>query len=151
MPNPLRKKAGGLELYCVFVNVWADDVSGNVLKQYNKHYNFYMTNASAPGRLLQREYFVHFVSTSPHANSLEQFAAVSCQIKCAMFNLFEFSDLSCYKSENRSSREDPVTAYNAATHKLCKFMINAAGLPADNPQQSDECSHIGLKENCNCR
>ncbi len=68
-----------------------------------------------------------------------------------MFNLFEFSDLSCYKSENRSSREDPVTAYNAATHKLCKFMINAAGLPADNPQQSDECSHIGLKANCNCR
>ncbi len=30
-------------------------------------------------------------------------------------------------------------------------MMSAPGLPADNPQQSDECSHIGLHSNCLCR
>ena len=40
----------------------------------------YMVNANIPGRLLQQEYFVRFVSTSPHASSPEQFAAVMDEI-----------------------------------------------------------------------
>ncbi|KAJ7847525.1 hypothetical protein B0H13DRAFT_2255356 [Mycena leptocephala] len=73
MPNPLRVIAGGDDLYVVMVPMWADNVSGNKSKQYNKHMNMYMANSNLPGRLLQQEYFVRFVSTSPHASSPSSF------------------------------------------------------------------------------
>ncbi|KAJ6567792.1 hypothetical protein B0H10DRAFT_2168917 [Mycena sp. CBHHK59/15] len=101
MPNPLRKIAAGNDLYVVMVPIWADDVSGNKSKQYNKHINMYMANSNLPGQLLQQEYFVRFVSMSPHATSPEQFSAVKDQIH----------------------------------------------LPADNPQQSEEASHMGGNAN----
>lgn len=81
MPNPLRQLAPDCDIYVVMAPIWADDVSGNRSKQYNKHMNMYMANSNIPGRLLQQEYFVRFVSTSPNASSPEQFAAVRDQIK----------------------------------------------------------------------
>jgi hypothetical protein len=81
MPNPLRKLADDEELYVIMLPLWCDDVSGNKSKQYNKHINMYMANSNLPGRLLQQEYFVRFVATSPHATSPEQFSAVMEEIK----------------------------------------------------------------------
>jgi hypothetical protein len=81
MPNPLRKLADDKELYVVMLPLWCDDVSGNRSKQYNKHINTYMVNSNLPGRLLQQEYFVRFVSTSPYATSPEQLSAVLGDIK----------------------------------------------------------------------
>lgn len=89
MPNPLRNLAQGDDLYVVMVPLWGDDVSGNKSKQYNKHINIYMANSCLPGQLLQQEYFVQFVSTSPHATSPEQFAALRDQIK---YVLSHYSD-----------------------------------------------------------
>ncbi|KAF8494495.1 hypothetical protein JB92DRAFT_3126914 [Gautieria morchelliformis] len=110
MPNPLRAVANGYELYTSFVFLWADDVGGNVSKMVNAHKNIYLAHVNVPGRLLQQEYFVCFVATSPHASTPEQFEAV-----------------------------------------LEMFRIAVPGLPADNPQQSEECSHIGPSGNCKCR
>ena len=81
MPNDLRVLADGEELYVVMLPLWCDDVSGNRSKQYNKHINIYMANSNLPGCLLQQEYFVRFVSTSPHATSPEQLSAVLDDIK----------------------------------------------------------------------
>jgi hypothetical protein len=81
MPNPYRKLAKGQELYVIWVPLWVDDVSANVSKSYNKHVNIYMANANLPGQLLQQEYFVHFVASSPHASCGEQLTAVLDKIR----------------------------------------------------------------------
>ncbi|KAJ3859493.1 hypothetical protein EV359DRAFT_68107 [Lentinula novae-zelandiae] len=82
MPNPDRKLVpDGYDLYDVFIPLWADDVSGNKSKQYNKHINMYTVSSNLPGRLLHQEYFVQFVSTSPNATSPEQFSAIKDMIK----------------------------------------------------------------------
>ncbi|EJD42815.1 hypothetical protein AURDEDRAFT_67175 [Auricularia subglabra TFB-10046 SS5] len=131
MPNPLRELAGGAELYSVFLYIWADDVSGNVSKQYNKHNNLYVANMNLPPELLQQEFFVHFFSTSPHASTAEQFSAIKEQIN--------------------STHVQPFPAYNAASHTPCKFRLFPLAFPADNPQQSDECSHMTGQATRNCR
>jgi CDP-diacylglycerol pyrophosphatase len=98
MLNEMRKLVGEDEdLFVVMASPWADDVSGNKSKQYNKHMNIYTGNGCLPGRLLQQEYHVHYVSTSPNA-SAEQFAAFHDQVQ--------------------STEKKPVRCYNAATNRI---------------------------------
>ncbi|KAG8867809.1 hypothetical protein FRB98_003951, partial [Tulasnella sp. 332] len=80
MPNPLRELAGGDEIYCSFLKIWGDDVSGARSKQYNLHNNFYAAHVNLPTELLQHEFFVRFCSTSPNASIIEQFCALSHQV-----------------------------------------------------------------------
>jgi hypothetical protein len=81
IPNKFRVIDNGEDLFTVWVPVWADDVSGARSKQYQKHLNVYTANANLPGQLLQQEYFVRFVSTSPHAGALEQLKVVVDHVK----------------------------------------------------------------------
>ncbi|KAL6304652.1 hypothetical protein BKA93DRAFT_817379 [Sparassis latifolia] len=111
MPNPLRQLAEDEDLITVFIPLWADDVSTC---------NVYMVNSNLPGRLLQQEYFVKFVSTSPHASAPEQFEAIMPLVQ--------------------ESQKKPV-----------RFRLIVPALPADNPQQAEEASHIGMNANCKCR
>ncbi|KAJ7062538.1 hypothetical protein C8F01DRAFT_1281319 [Mycena amicta] len=128
MPNPLREKVDEDEdLYVVMIPLWADDVSGNKSKQYNKHINVYMVNSNLPGQLLQQEYFVRFVSTSPNATSPEQFSALKEQIQ--------------------ATETEPIRCFNAHTGRKCRAILRVPGLPADNPQQSEEASHMGGNAN----
>ncbi|TRM55830.1 hypothetical protein BD626DRAFT_622186, partial [Schizophyllum amplum] len=131
MLHPMRQLAPDCDVYVVMAPVWADDVSGNRSKQYNKHMNMYAANSNLPGRLLQQEYFVRFVSTSPNATSPEQFAAIRDQIN--------------------ASQTNPIKCYNADTHRNCAVIVRCPALPADNPQQAEEASHIGGNGNCPCR
>lgn len=71
MPNPWRDKAGGRPVYCIQLNLWQDDVSGNVSKQWNKHLLFCMTMAGLPKKLLAQEYFTRYIACSPNATALE--------------------------------------------------------------------------------
>ncbi|KAJ7504030.1 hypothetical protein B0H11DRAFT_1710405, partial [Mycena galericulata] len=119
------------DLFTVWVPVWADDVSGARSKQYQKHLNVYTANANLPGQLLQQEYFVRFVSTSPHAGALEQLKVVVDQVK--------------------STHKTPVRTYNADEKRPCGFRLNIPDGPADNPQQAEEASHIGHQGNYFCR
>lgn len=118
------------DLYVVMLPLWCDDVSGNKSKQYNKHINIYMANSSIPGRLLQQEYFVHFVSMSPTASSPEQFSALKAQVE--------------------EMHKKPIQCFNSATQHNCWVILRVPYLPADNPQQSEEASHIGENGNCLC-
>lgn len=132
MPNPQRMLVDDDEdLFVIMVSPWADDVSGNKSKQYNKHMNMYTGNGCLPGRLLQQEFHVHYISSSPHASSAEQFAA--------------------FRDNVKSTETKPVKAYNAATKRKCRCILRVPGLPADNPQQSEEASHMGSNANHPCR
>ncbi|KAJ7918581.1 hypothetical protein B0H13DRAFT_2434969 [Mycena leptocephala] len=131
IPNQYRSIDNGEDLFTVWVPVWADDVSGARSKQYQKHLNVYTANANLPGQLLQQEYFVRFVSTSPHAGALEQLKVVVDQVK--------------------STHLKPMRTYNAETQRPCSFRLNVPDGPADNPQQAEEASHIGHQGNYFCR
>ncbi|KAJ7838096.1 hypothetical protein B0H14DRAFT_3701249 [Mycena olivaceomarginata] len=132
MPNSMRNLVGDDEdLFVLMVSPWADDVSGNRSKQYNKHMNMCTGNGCLPGRLLQQEFHIHYVSTSPHASSAEQFAT--------------------FRDHVKSTETEPVECFNAATKRKCRFIIRTPGLTGDNPQQSEEASHMGGNANFPCR
>ncbi|KAJ3978496.1 hypothetical protein F5890DRAFT_1397533, partial [Lentinula detonsa] len=131
MPNKFRELDKDEDHIVIWMPVWADDVSGACSKQYQKHVNVYMCNGSLPGKLVQQEYHVNFVGSSQQASATEMLGSVMKQVKATHAN--------------------PVHCYNAATRRYYRFRIQVPYLPADNPQQSEECSHIGHNGSFPCR
>lgn len=128
-PHPVRRIAKGRPAFTLGIMSWADDVSGNRTKQYNPHTNVYVANTNLPHEKLQQEYFVRFCSTSPDASALEQLDALGEEI----------------------GQDKWHVAYDCILETEIIFRIISRLKPADNPQQSEECSHIGLKGNMYCR
>ncbi|KAL7280426.1 hypothetical protein ACG7TL_005354 [Trametes sanguinea] len=128
--NPLREIAKGRRMHTSFIKLWGDDVSGNRSKQYNAHTNIYFTHANLPHKQLSQQYHIKFASTSQHATSGEQFDAVVDDIS---------GDATWH------------IAYDCAIGEEIVFRVLPEVLPADNPQQSASCSHVGLHGNYPCR
>ncbi|KAL1940336.1 hypothetical protein VTO73DRAFT_8908 [Trametes versicolor] len=128
--NPLRKISRGKRMYTSFIKLWGDDVSGNRSKQYNAHTNVYFTHGNLPHQKLAQQYHVKFSSTSQFATSGEQFDAAVADISGD--NMWH-------------------TVYDCSIQEEIMLRILPEVLPADNPQQSASCSHVGLHGNHPCR
>lgn len=48
----------------------------------------------------------------------------------------------------RATHTDPIFCFKADSHRTVRVMIRVPDLPADNPQQSEEASHMGGNANC---
>ncbi|EPQ60241.1 hypothetical protein GLOTRDRAFT_112937 [Gloeophyllum trabeum ATCC 11539] len=129
MPHPVRRIANGRHAFTLFVTPWSDDVSGNVSKQYNPHVNLYLANSTLPHQKLAQEFFIRFASTSQHASSSEQLDALSGKMKPDAW----------------------YPAYDCELREEIIFRILPYTFPADNPQQSETCSHVGVHGNLFCR
>ncbi|KAJ7703815.1 hypothetical protein B0H14DRAFT_3647123 [Mycena olivaceomarginata] len=127
-PIPSEKLLVGTHCMSRWLTSFGDDVSGNRSKSWNKHLNAYMTNRTLPRKLLQQEFHVHFVSTSPHASMAEQFQE--------------------FKTGHTHSNPVRVQDENGQTTRFC---IYCNCTPSDNPMQSEICGHIGGKGNKFCR
>lgn len=80
-PHPFRQKAGDKMVYGVPLLIFEDDVSGNVSKQWNKHFVVYMSNGNIPREMIDKEYCVRFVTSSPHASPMELMQGVKDNIE----------------------------------------------------------------------
>ncbi|KIK80276.1 hypothetical protein PAXRUDRAFT_15881 [Paxillus rubicundulus Ve08.2h10] len=130
MPNPRHEKSGGRMVLTVPLIIFMDDVSGNISKQWNKHHVVYMSNASMPRKMLEKEFCVQFVSSSLHAPPLELIGG---------------------GPNIRKAANNGIITWDC---KLCQEVMlipYKLFLTGDNPMQAEECSHGGLKCNYFCR
>ncbi|KAF8749895.1 hypothetical protein RHS01_09742 [Rhizoctonia solani] len=122
---------GFLLVHSVPLIIFMDDASGNTSKQWNKHWSCYLSNAALPREVLQAEYNVRFVSTSPHATPLDLTHGIRSSIDNAFHN--------------------PAVAFDCLTQEevlIWPFPLFWAG---DNPMQAEHCSSSGLASNKFCQ
>jgi hypothetical protein len=148
MPNPDRELAAGDPLYVSLVDVFGDDVSGNRTKSWNKHWNMYMVHRNLPRKLLNQEFHVHFISTSPHASISEQFVDFKRIIEWVILG-----DDFCrrFLMAFRNTHKEPVKTRDTLTGQTVRFKIFQISGAADNPMASEISGHIGGQGNFYCR
>jgi hypothetical protein len=136
-------------MYTSFFAYFADDVSGNRSKSWNKHMNAYITHQNLPRKLLQHERHIHFVSTSQHASAAEQFAPIKAITEYITIRFcYYFKVLNI---QYRDTRTAPLRVHDALTGKEVVIQLGILFGPSDNPMASEMCGHIGDKGNYPCR
>lgn len=148
MPNPLRAKSGGRLVLTVPLIIFMDDVSGNVSKQWNKHHVIYMSNAAMPREMLEKEFCVHFVSSSPHAAPLELMKGFRDSLRRVLPLLGLTIVLT--SGIERKAAETGVLAWDSKYQEEVLLIPYDLFHVGDNPMQAEECSHGGLKCNFFC-
>ncbi|KAG1749584.1 hypothetical protein EDD22DRAFT_958012 [Suillus occidentalis] len=130
-PNPLRAKSKGRMVHTVPLIIFMDDVSGNISKQWNKHRAIYMSNANLPREMIEKEFFVRFIASSPHAPPMELMRAM--------------------KESICDAAESGVVAWDCKYNEEVMLIPYGLFVAGDNPMQAEECSHAGLNCNYFCR
>ncbi|KAI6008551.1 hypothetical protein EDC04DRAFT_2581993 [Pisolithus marmoratus] len=114
-------------VYNVPLIIFMDDISGNISKQWNKHHVIYMLNANLPCEMLEQEFYVQFVTSSPHAALMELMHAM----KESILNVAELG----------------IIAWDCKDNEEVILIPHVLFVAGDNPMRGEECSQAGL--NCN--
>ena len=107
-----------------------DDVSGNISKQWNKHFVVYMSNALLPWEMLDKQACVCFVSSSPHASPMELMGGLGDSIS--------------------SAYEMGINTFDCKTKEEVMLVPYVLFFDGDNPMQAKMCSQGGLGCNHFC-
>ncbi len=154
MPHPMREHARGRMCYSVPLIIFMDDVSGNISKQWNKHFVAYMSNGNLPREMIEKEFCVRFVTSSPHASPMELMQAIQDSIRfvlvhhtcgvpwCTILTVsFTFS----------AAAQSGVDAWDCMNNEDVLLLPYALFFAGDNPMQAELASQLGLQGNYFCR
>ncbi|EGO30400.1 hypothetical protein SERLADRAFT_404585 [Serpula lacrymans var. lacrymans S7.9] len=103
--------------------IFMDNVSSNVSKQWNKHHVVYLSNTLMPRKMLEKEFSVWFVSSSPHAAPMELMKGVTDSIR-------EAADLGVITWDCKYEQEV----------MLLPYILFVAG---DNPMHAEKMCKVG--------
>lgn len=120
-----------MPLYVCYIELFGDDVSGAVSKQWNKHYCVYMTLRNLPREMLSHNYFVHFISASKEFTIPEQLASISKMIE--------------------ATQREPMITWDSLENRQVRLRFEVISIVSDNPMASEIIDHIGQKGNHFCR
>lgn len=134
-------------VYTVPLIIFMDDVSGNISKQWNKHHTIYMSNANLPREMLEKEFFVRFVTSSPHAAPMELMRAM----KDSLWYIFLWIHSGLFLNICSNAAQSGVVAWDCKDEEEVMLIPCGLFLAGDNPMQAEECSHAGLNCNYFCR
>ncbi|RDB27987.1 hypothetical protein Hypma_002121 [Hypsizygus marmoreus] len=129
--NRWRALAKGSRVVSFAMWMYCDDTSGNVSKKWNEHNSFLFTPAGLPREQSQKEYNIHFLSTSNLAPPLEMMDGVVSQLETA--------------------QEHGIWAWDCEFNEPILIIPMVLALLGDNPMQSEFACHIGLRGKLFCR
>ncbi|KIY48737.1 hypothetical protein FISHEDRAFT_42751, partial [Fistulina hepatica ATCC 64428] len=129
--NRWRVRSQGHRVYTFPIWMYCDDTSGNMSKRWNEHNSFLFIPAGLPRLHAQREYNIHFLSTSNTAPPLEMLDGIVDQLE-------------------RLEREG-VWAWDCVHNAPVLIFPTVLALLGDNPMQSEFACHIGLRGRMFCR
>ncbi|KAH9165166.1 hypothetical protein EDB89DRAFT_1858608 [Lactarius sanguifluus] len=116
-------------VYTVPVVLFMDDASANISKQWNKHIVVYLSNAGLPWEMLDKEFCVKFVTSSPNASPMELMRAVWDSIEYV---------------------HSPVVMFDCKTKKEVLIIPYLIFTASDNPMHAEQTSQCGLNSNFFC-
>ncbi|ETW77160.1 hypothetical protein HETIRDRAFT_174197 [Heterobasidion irregulare TC 32-1] len=131
LPDPCMLLAKGHWVLSLMMWLYCDDTSGNLSKKWNKHNSFLWTPAGLPREQAQRQYNVHFLSTSNIAPPLEMLDGIVTQ--------------------HEDGQHNGVWAWDIASQEMVLVLPVVLALLGDNPMQSEMACHIGLRGKFFCR
>ncbi|KAF9487548.1 hypothetical protein BDN71DRAFT_1404584, partial [Pleurotus eryngii] len=111
--------------------MYCDDTSGNLSKKWNEHNSFLVLPAGLPRTEAQKEYNIHFLSTSNLAPPLEMLDGIVEQLEQAQVN--------------------GIWAWDCIYGEPILVVPMLLALLGDNPMQSEFARHIGLRGKYFCQ
>ncbi|KIY53297.1 hypothetical protein FISHEDRAFT_33763, partial [Fistulina hepatica ATCC 64428] len=129
--NRWRVRSQGRNVYSFPIWMYCDDTSGNLSKRWNEHNSLLFILAGLPREQAQKEFNIHFLSTSNTAPPLEMLDGIVDQL----------NDL----------QKDGVWAWDCVDNSPVLIFPVVMALLGDNPMQSEFSAHIGLRGRMFCR